>query len=285
MVIVIYILIVLASATQSVTTKLYNRVSSSSSVFNAIKAYSSLALLALITIFGFEFHLPTVLFGCCYGVCLCISMFTGYQALCHGPMALTSMLVSFSVVIPLIWGITVGNETIKIIQYPALVLLLLAIVITNLDKLKVKERKATKYGLWLFFVGATFLCNGICSVLQKQYQTLYPNAHNKEFVLFAMLFCSVVYTIFALIKTSFKELKLIKGKHFAVLSGVANGAVTFLTLVLAGLENASIMFPIISAGTIFAALICGRLIFKEKLKINHYIALVLGITATILLKI
>ena len=78
---------------------------------------------------------------------------------------------------------------------------------------------------------------------------------------------------------------MIKGKRYGVLSGVANGIANFLTLVLEGMENASVLFPIISAGTILTSLLCGRLIFREKLKANHYVALVAGIAAVVLLKL
>ena len=70
-----------------------------------------------------------------------------------------------------------------------------------------------------------------------------------------------------------------------VLSGLVNGIANFLTLVLAGMENASVLFPIISAGTILASLVCGRLLFKEKLKANHYAARAAGIVAVILFKL
>ena len=70
-----------------------------------------------------------------------------------------------------------------------------------------------------------------------------------------------------------------------VLSGLANGIANFLTLVLAGMENASVLFPIISAGTLLAALLCGKLLFKEKLRANHYAALAAGIVAVVLLKL
>ena len=285
MVLIVYISIILASVTQSATTKFFNKNSSNSAVFNAVKSCTALVLFALIAAFGFTFHLPTVLFGILYGTCLCISMYAGYQALCRGPMALTSMLVSFSVVIPLIWGITVGNETLKSLQYPALILLFLAIILTNADKIKAKKTTQTNYRLWLLFVGITFACNGICSILQKQHQTLYPEAYSREFMLFAMLLCSVVFSISAFRKISVKELRGIKGKRYGVLSGLANGIANFLTLVLAGMENASVLFPIISAGTILASLVCGRLLFKEKLKTNHYAALAAGIVAVILFKL
>ena len=285
MVIVVYVLIILASVTQSATTKLFNQKCAHSAVFNAIKSCTALILFALIAAFGFAFHLPTVLFGALYGVSLCVSMYAGYQALCRGQMALTSMLVSFSVIIPLIWGITVGNETLKSLQYSALILLFLAIILTNADKIKAKRDTQTNYFLWLLFVAITFICNGACSILQKQHQTLYPEAYSREFMLFAMLLCSVVFLISAFRRISPKELKGIKGKRYGVLSGLANGIANFLTLVLAGMENASVLFPIISAGTLLAALLCGKLLFKEKLRANHYAALAAGIVAVVLLKL
>ena len=142
----IYLLIVFASVTQSATTKLFDQRSSYSSVFNAIKAFTACALFAIIAVFGFTLHLPTLVFGLIYGLSLCISMYAGYKALCYGHMALTSMLVSFSVVVPLplIWGITIGNEKLTTLQFPAIILLFLAIILTNIDKIKAKKTNTSK---------------------------------------------------------------------------------------------------------------------------------------------
>ena len=285
MVICIYLFIVFASVTQSATTKLFNRNSAHSYVFNAIKSCTALIMFAFVAVFDFRFHWQTLLFGALYGTCLCISMYAGYRALCCGPMALTSMLVSFSVAIPLIWGVTVGNESLTKIQFSALVFLLFAIILTNLDKIKAKKETQINYAQWLTFVGITFLCNGFCSILQKRHQVLYPNAYSREFMFFAMLLCSIIFLVAMCKKISFRELKTIKGKRYAVLSGFSNGTANFLTLVLAGFENASVLFPVISAGTILASLFCGRILFKEKLKINHYFALLNGIVAAILFKL
>ena len=281
----IYFSIVFCMGTQSAMTKLYGKKGESPAVFNALKATSALVLFALMAIIGFRFHLPTVLFGLGYGACLCLSMHAGYKALCLGPMALTSMLASFSIVIPLLFGIAVWNEKINLMKGIALVLLVFAILMTNADKLKRGEKAEHGHALWLIFIALTFLCNGFCSVIQKQYQNLYPEAHNRQFMLFAMLLCSVVFIAIALIKARPREIFKSQGKHYGVISGLANGLASFFTLVLAGMENASVLFPAISAGTILASLLCGRWIFKEKLRVNHYLALIFGILAVVLLKL
>ena len=283
--VIIYLLIVLFTVTQSATTKLFNKGSANSAVFNSLKALSALVMFTIMAIPGFTFHLPTMIFGFAYGAGLCLSMYAGYKALCLGPMSLSSMLVSFSVIIPLIWGITFGNETLNTFKYIAFALLFVEIISTNVDKLKGGIQKETNYGLWLTFVGITFLCNGTCSILQKQHQTLHPESYSQEFMFFAMLLCSVIFCIAAVSRLSRKEIKETKGKLYGIISGSSNGMANFLTLILAGMENASILFPIISAGTVLSALLCGRFVFKEKLKLNHYFALVFGILAIVFLKI
>lgn len=282
---IIYFLIVAATVTQSASTKAFNRQSQHSAVFNAVKAATALILFALMAAPGFVFHLPTLAFGLLYGGCMCLSMYAGYKALCLGPMALSSMLVSFSVLIPLVWGVTAGQETLSAVKCLALVLLLCAIVLTNADKIKRGQKKQENHALWLTFVGITLLCNGVASVLQKQHQTLYPEAYSREFMFFAMLLCALIFGAAVLKKLSFAEIRAAKGKRFGVLSGLTNGMANFLTLLLAGFENASILFPVISAGTILGALLCGRFVFKEKLKVNHYAALLTGIVAVVLLKL
>ncbi len=285
MVFLFYFLILLTSATQVCTTKLYNKCSDTPAVFNAIKSASALVLFALMAAIGFRFHLPTALFGFGYGACLCLSMYAGYKALCLGPMALTSMLTSFSIVIPLLFGIAVWNETLGGFKIAALVLLMLTILMINADKLKKGAKVDGGYAIWLIFVLLTFLSNGFCSVIQKQHQILYPGAYSREFMLFAVLLCAIVFSTTALIKTKPKEIFKTQGKRYGVISGVANGLASFFTLMLAGLENASVLFPAISAGTILASLLCGRFIFKEKLRTSHYLALAAGILAVIFLKL
>lgn len=100
-----------------------------------------------------------------------------------------------------------------------------------------------------------------------------------------MSVCGIVYLIVYLINIKPQTNKT-KGKfHFAVLSGLLTAVSSYLTIKLAGAENASALFPAISAGTIICNLIFGKLIFKENLKYNHIIAVISGILAVILLKL
>ncbi len=286
--IIIYLCIVLASVTQSASTKGYNRGGGASLVFNALKTLSAFLLFLVISIPQFTFHTPTVWYGLLYGLSLCLSMYAGYRALGLGPMALTSMLVSFSLLMPLLWGIFVRREPFGALKGAGLALLLLSLLLVNAHSLRPApktERSASGQGLWLLFVAVTFLCNGVCSILQKEHQTAYPSLYNREFMLMAMLLCAAVYVTAALIRVPRGAWKTTPRKGMGILSGVTNALANFLTLVLAGMENASVLFPIVSAGTILSALVCGRLVFKERLKPNQYAALALGVLAIVLMKL
>lgn len=281
----LYFGIVLSSVTQSASTKLFHRGQGSVWAFNAIKGVAAFLFMLAFGFWQISFHLPTLLFGISYGVLLSVSMYAGYEALRRGPMALTSMLVTFSVIIPFLWGIFAKGEVLSLWQKIAIPLFVSALLAINADKLKKRGEEHTSYGVWLFFVALTFLANGIGSVLQTEHQTLFRGEHQTELTLYTMGFCALVYSVLLFAKASPAAVLATKKKGVALLSGVANALVTLLTVMLAATENASVLFPMISAGSALGVLLCGKFLFRERLKINHYAALVLGVTAVVLLKI
>ena len=130
---IFYFLNVMCSAGQSTLGKLYARRGGASLPFNINKAaIGTLLFLVLGLINGFSLHLHTALFGIGYGIFLCISMHTGFKALSMGPMALTSILASFSLIIPFLFGILFWNEALTLFKILGILLLLLSILFINL---------------------------------------------------------------------------------------------------------------------------------------------------------
>lgn len=289
MAIFFYVLLVFSSVMQSAAIKFFDKKNTeeNSTVFNFIRVLSALLLFVCYTVVTekIKFHIPTLIYGVIYGVSLSISMYFGYRALNVGPLALTGMLVSFSIIIPITWGVLVRSENLNLIKLVALLFLAVSMVTVNADKLKSGAKKQDNYLKWLFFVLFTFISNGICSIVQLEYANTYTSVLNGEFMVYEMLTCTVIFAIFLITKITPADFKKVKGKGYAILSGIANAVANFLTLILAGMESSTILFPIISAGTILTSLMFGRIVFKEKLKANHIFALVFGIIAIMLLKI
>ena len=115
MTVLLYFLNTLCHVGQNTLGKQYAKRGGVATVFNLNKAAAGLVLFGILGfIQGFSFHLPTVVLGASYGILLCISMHTGFKALDLGPMALTSILVSFSLLIPFFFGICFWNESITL---------------------------------------------------------------------------------------------------------------------------------------------------------------------------
>lgn len=281
--ILLYIAIVVCSPLQSATAKIYCKTSKEVLAFNLIKAFSAFVLFALVGVWGFTFHKETLIISALYGVALALSMHFGYKALEVGPMALTSLIVSFSVIIPIVYGLGFSGEVLTLFKGLGFIFLVGAIILTNIKK---GGDVSSKVNLkWLLYVFLTFFANGICSVLQKYHQEQFPKMYSREFMLNAMAVCFLIYLCISLIKIRPSQFKSIEKKRFGAYSGVLNGVANFCTILLAGYENASVLFPTISVGTILGAMLVGRFMFKEKLKINHYLALFFGVVAIVFLKI
>ena len=72
---------------------------------------------------------------------------------------------------------------------------------------------------------------------------------------------------------------------FGLIGGACNCGANLLTLYLASAENASILFPVLSAVNAVLSCLIGRVIFKEKLSLIQIISIALGISSVVMLKI
>ncbi len=274
----LYLLNIVCSAGQSALGKQYAKRGGESLSFNMNKAViGTILFLALGVIDGFSWHIQTMLLGICYGISLCISMHTGFKALSLGPMALTSIIASFSLIIPFLFGITLWNEHLTLLNFFGVVLLLFSIFLINIKK---ENGFSVK---WLFYALTTMITNGICSVIQKMHQIEYPALYRTEFMFWALLCVSIIL----MITHNTKRRRKVKFKLslLGIVSGVANCCANYILLFLSATEHASILFPIIAIANIITVWGIGILFFKEKLKALQATGLIIGVVSVILLKI
>lgn len=281
---ILYFLIVLLSCTQGASSKLAgsNGNNIHPVIFNTLKSVPPFLFFFIISIPNFQFHLPTLGYGIAFAVSQCVSMHCGYKALSIGPMSLSSMIASFSLIIPCLYGILFCNEPITVIKAVGFVLLIGALLITNSAK---KSTNNQISGRWVFYITATLVCNGIVSVIQKIHQLRYTGNYLNEFMMFATLATSLIFVVCLIYGKHWRTWKKTRRTGLGVLAGLTNSGVHYLTLALAGAENASVLFPVISGGTIAASVLCGRFFFKEKQSSQRIIGFILGIISVILLKL
>lgn len=275
---ILYLLNVVCSAGQSALGKQYANRGGESLPFNMNKAViGTILFLVLGLINGFSWHVQTMLLGIGYGISLYISMHTGFKALSIGPMALTSIIASFSLIIPFLFGIILWNEILTLLKFFGVILLLLSIFLINIKKENGFSAKLLLYAL------TTMLTNGICSVIQKMHQIQFPALYRTEFMFWALLCVSTIQMITHNTKRNRKvkfELSLL-----GIASGIANCCANYIVLYLSATENASVLFPIIAVANIIAVWIIGIFFFKERLRLPQTVGLFIGVISIVLLKI
>ena len=271
-----YCAIIVCASTRSIFTKQNGIIGGSASLFNFTRALSALILFSAMSVFGgFSFHYPTFIYGTAYGVLFFCSCCCGCNAMARGPLGITSSLVAFSLVIPCLFGVFFLKEKINGFDITGFALIIVAIILMNRRVKAVRERETYfktetekdspnntgyKQG-WGFYVAATILSDGISATIKKLHQVKYPGAYCKEFMCFGMFFGMLLFIALIVknknnIRESGKERKK-KSILYGSVGGIANGLYNYLILVLAGLEGATALFPIISVSTIAASELSG----------------------------
>ena len=280
----LYLSNVLCASGQSALGKLNGRRGGSNTHFNLAKASAAVLLFLLSSVFGFTFHTETLLYGIAYGVFFSVSTVAGLAALTSGPMALTSVIVSFSLVIPCLYGIVLLDERLSPLGVIGLVLLAASIILLR------RKSSGQLSARWWMLTLLTLLANGLCSVVQKLHQTAYPKLYQREFMLWATLVVLVFLFISTLCRRGASSSEAHEPSRVSSLlpgagAGVLNGAALFISLSLAASESAVILFPILGASTAVASFLIGRFFFGERISRLQLLGLALGIASVVLLKL
>ena len=274
----LYICSVFCSSGQSALGKQYAKLGGNSLTFNINKALAGSVLFLIIGLAGgFAFHLPTIPLAVGYGVLFCISMHTGFKALSIGPMSLTSTIASFSLIIPLLFGVCFWDEKLTCWNMAGIVLLLGSILLINAKKEKGFSVE------WMIYTLITLVSNGIFSVIQKVHQMRFPGLYRTEFMFWALFSVLVILSLTSLSRPS-ENFRLSFG-WWGLAAGVLNCLSNYIVLYLSAAENASVLFPIVSVANIMMVWMIGIVFFKERLKLTQVLGLIIGVTSVVLLKL
>ena len=246
--------------------------------FNTVKVGSAFLLFLLISLHSLSFHFETLLSASAYGLALFFSTLFGYLALACGSLALTSSIVSYSVVIPVVFGIIFLEEDINAVKLCGFVLLLVSLMMLKKPTNDVGSDKK-----WLLYLAITFLCNGTMSIIQKLHQTTFPLQYRNEFTIYSMFICLLQFALSAFLCRNDGKMK-IENVKFAAPAGVLMGLNNYLTLSLSSLLDASVLFPTVSVFQVVFNLTFSKFIFKEKLSLLQIFGVVIGVISVLLIK-
>ena len=228
-----------------------------------------------------ELLIPSFAFAVSYATATVFSVLAIY----HGSLAKTSLIISCSLLIPSFYGMICLGEPVSATLILGTVLLVVSLIMTNYQKDDTDKKATLK---WAVFVILSFVGNGMCSTVQKAKPIYYGEQGNNLFMVVALAMVTVIMLVSSLVSKGERDSirpTISKGGLLALLCGVANGLTNYLAIYLNSRVPASVMFPVISAGSVILVFIYSVLFNKEKFNIRQSIGFLVGIVSIVLLNI
>lgn len=282
----VYLLIAIkaiANTAESVLIRKYcDRYTSGSMLFTGVISLFAMIFFLVTDADGFHpsvYMLPySILFGAVY----CISYLLTFSALACGPFALSMLIISYSMVFPVLYGVIVLKEAVTNTEMIGFLLLAISLFLVRGNKNSGEHKVSVK---WIILISIVCVGNGILSIIQKMQQIRFVNGQNNEFMSIALALSAAFLIILGFVKNGNENLKifLCHGLPYAGSAGICNGVNNLLMLSINDLIQISISLPLITGAKMLASYICSRLIFNETYNTRQCIGVFTGIAALICL--
>lgn len=270
--------IILGLSFQNVTQKAYaGKTTGKGQYFFSFLVSLSAMLFFIISSGSFSWNGGIVIYAIFFAISYTTSTVFGLCAFSHGSLSLTSLILSYSLILPTVYGLFFLNEPFNLKIGIGFLFLVISLFLINQ-----KNSKVPITFKWVVFVILAFVGNGMCSVFQKMQQVAFEGAYKNEFMIVALAFVTVLISFFVFKKERREVKEYAKtGWYMPVACGLANGVVNLFVMVLSNLMPVSVMFPMISAGGIIITYIISRFYYKEKLTRVQFLGFLIGILSVI----
>lgn len=275
-------LVAFLNAVQSVFQKEYERKCEKPNCFffSAVVAASALIIFLITSRLDLHFSLAVFWHSLGFGAAYAMCTITFFLAIQCGSLALTTLIYSYSLLVPAVYGLIFLNEKLSVFGIVGIVLFILSLLFIGL-----KKEKAQFSVKWLIYVVIAFFSNGMCSTTQKIQQMAFNGAYKNEFMIGALAVCVVsLFAASVIAKENLKE-NLGACLGFGAAYGVSNGILNYIVLILTGLIPNAVLFPSISGGAIVLGFMIAVLIYKERLTRLQMIGYFIGTLSVILLNL
>ena len=285
---ILTILLAFFMCLQSIFTRMYNQrleaTVENSSVFTLVRVLIIGLFFLILARFRMDWHGPTMPYALSYGVMLAVNLIACTMAYLTGPFALTSLLISASMVLVTIFGLVFLNESLSLTMGIGIGLLVISVLLLH-EKAPEDCRLTPRW--WIYTI-LTFFCNAGCTLSQKLHQTSFPGQYENEFMFYGAVLCAVLCLLYCL----FKKVKpqqitfCLKNGWLPMLGiGVACSLVNLLLMLLNARMPASLLFPTLSGLTLLFAPLLGKFLYHEKSTRRQQISYLIGACSVILMNL
>ena len=274
--------IILGVSFQNVARKPFSQRASGKGVYFFCLMTSLAAMIFfVVTSGGFEWNTGLIFYAALFALAYTVANIFGLEAVACGPLSITSLITSYSLMIPTVYGLVFLKDQVGVGLFPGLALLAISLFLLNQKNVNMPVTVK-----WIVFVALAFIGNGMCTVVQKMQQIRFDGDFKNEFMILALAISSVALCFFVL-KKERKDLRTVAkiGWLPALVCGLANGMVNLFVMILSNRMSVSVMFPMISAGGIIITYLVSRFFYKEKLTKTQFAGFVIGMFSAVLLNI
>ncbi len=245
---------------------------------------------------GLSLHVTPIslLYGCgIAALCLTYSLI-GFRIFSMGPLSVyTLFLMLGGMILPYFYGVLALNEPVTAARIVGLILLILSLLFPLLDARENRGNGRTRILPFFALCVLVFVLNGGVSILSKAHQiTPLPTAGTTDFVILTNgingILSALSLGIVTLCKRRAKPIPAAPPtKRWLVLvlalAGAAcNGISYFLQLVGAAHIDASMLYPLVTGGSVVLSALAGALFFHEIPRKWSRVGLVVTFCATLL---
>ena len=194
-------------------------------------------------------------------------------------VALTAVSSKMSVIIPVIFGVILYNDSMNFLKIIGILAALIAFYLT----LK-KNNKIKVYSRYLILPVLLFLGNGITDAFLKYSE---HNFISNETVLFLAIVFTISLIICICISTGryfiFKQKIHIRNIIGGIILGFLNFGTTYYLIMAMGVFQSTVLFPVQNVGIVVLSALAGFIIFREKLSVINWSGILLSIIAILLI--
>jgi len=227
---------------------------------------------------GINFDPGIIIYAVGFSITYAAATLGGFLALKYGPLGITLLIGSYSLLVPTFYGIIFLKDPISYTTYIGLALLAVSLFCLNF-----KNEKINFSLKWLVCVILSFIGNGMCSTVQRMQQVAFDGEGKNELMIVALIISVILFFIIALVRKEKFDIR--QSLPYAAPKGIANGIVNLFVMALQAVIPTAIFFPVISAGGIITGFFVSIYVYKEKLSKLQYFGYALGVLSVILLNL
>ena len=237
------ILAVLASLCEGMLIKKYNKKHEHGGfIFTSFVSFAAMLYFLITDTGGLCFPREIFPYAIVSGLMYCLASFLTYVALSCGSYSMSMLVLSYSIVFSISFGIFYMKEAVSVFSVIGFVLLAVSLFLT---RNKVTDSRFSIK--WLISISLSVFGAGMFSIVMRLQQIRFDNKYNNEFMVVSLAVSFVLLFVWGFIKDKEHLKEIFKyGAPFALVSGITNGFANMMSMIIVTLIPISLYSPLSS---------------------------------------